>query len=150
MRRSLFLAVACLGLLCLYGYALMWVEGYYAALPVPSHWMAMFPSRRSGVLWFGVLFGPLVLILVSLPVAFLLARFGGRRAMAVALLMTTALFVVTLLPSLVEDIGRGAYAGFSTLWRSYIALGYLELIIVLPLLVWLIRKLPSNNRWRGP
>jgi LytS/YehU family sensor histidine kinase len=150
VRRRLFLAAACLGLLCVYGFALMWVEGYYAALPIPSHWMALFPSRRSGVLWFGVLFNPLVLILVSLPVALLVARFGGRRATVVALSMTTALFVATVLPSLVENIGRGAYAGSSALWRSYIALWYLELIVALPLLVLFLRKLPSSNRWRGP
>jgi hypothetical protein len=148
MRKQLLIAVACLGLLCAYGYALMWVEGYYAALPIPQWWFAFFSSRAHGLLTFGVLFDPLVLILVSLPFAVLLARFGGRRATVVALTMSTALFVVTVAPSLVGDIGRGAYAGFPAPWRVYFAFGYLEAIAVLPLLVWLFRKLLSNN-WRG-
>ena len=38
MRRQLFFAVACLGLLCAYGYALVWVFGYEAALPMPRTW----------------------------------------------------------------------------------------------------------------
>ena len=28
--------------------------------------------------------------------------------------------------------------------------GYIELIVVAGLALWLLRKLPSNNRWRGP
>ncbi len=150
MRRQLFLAVGCLGLLCVYGFALMWVEGYEAALPIPPRWIAFFPSRDVGFLSLSVLYDTAVLVLVGLPVALLLARFGGRRATAVALIMTTALFVVIVVPSLVEDISRGALAGFHTLWRFYMAFVYLEFIAVLPLLVWLFRKLPSNHRWRGP
>jgi hypothetical protein len=150
MRRQLFLAAACLAFVCAYGYTLMWVEGYYAALPIPRQWFAFFPSRASGFLSFAVLFDAVVLILASLPFAALLARFGGRRATIIALIMTTVLFAVTLLPSLVEEIGRGAYAAFHAPWRLYIAFGYLEFIAALPVLVWLLRKLPSNNRWRGP
>jgi hypothetical protein len=140
MRRLLFLLLACLGLLCAYGYGLVYVTGYAAALPIP----------RRGFLWWGALLDTLVLVLISLPVALLVSRFGGRRATAVALMMTVALFAATVLPSLIEDISRGAFAGFRTPMRLYIAFGYLELIAVLPLLVWLLRKLPSNKRWSGP
>jgi len=150
MRKQLFLAVACFGLFCAYGFALMLVEGYEAALPIPPRWIAFFPSRNVGFLSLSVLYDTVVLVLVGLPVALLLARFGGRRATPVALIMTTVLFAVIIVPSLVEDIRRGALAGFHTLWRSYMAFAYLEFIVVLPLLVWLLRKLPSNNRWRGP
>ena len=148
MRKQLLLAGACLGLLCAYYYALTLVEGYAAALPIPPRWIAFFPSRVVGFLSLSVLFDTAALVLVSLPVAVLLARFGG--ATAVALIMTTALFVVTVVPSLIENFNRGALAGFHTPWRLYMAFGCLEFIAVLPLLVWLLRRLPSNNRWRGP
>ena len=150
MRKQLLLAGACLGLLCAYYYALTLVEGYAAALPIAPRWIAFFPSRVVGFLSLSVLFDTAALVLVSLPVAVLLARFGGRRATAVALIMTTALFVVTVVPSLIENLNRGALAGFHTPWRLFMAFGCLELIAVLPLLVWLLRRLPSNNRWRGP
>jgi hypothetical protein len=150
MRKQLLFAGACLGLLCAYGYALTLVEGYAAALPIPPRWIALFPSRVVGLLSLSVLYDTVALLLVSLPVAVLLARFGGRRATAVALIMTTALFVVTTVPSLIEDISRGALAGFHTPWRLYMVFAFLEFIAVLPLLVWFLRKLPSNNRWRGP
>jgi hypothetical protein len=127
----------------------MLVEGYAAALPISPRWIALFPSRVVGFLSLSVLFDTVVLVLVSLPVAVLLARFGGRRATAVALIMTAALFVVTAVPSLIEHTSRGALAGFHTPWRLYMAFGYLEFIAVLPLLVWLLRKLPPNNRWTG-
>ena len=149
MRKQLFLAGACLGLVCAYYYALVLVEGYAAALPLSPRWIAYFPFRVVGFLSLSLLYDTVALVLVSLPVAVLLARFGGRRATAVALIMTTALFVVTTVPSLIEDISRGALAGFHTPWRLYMAFAFLEFIAVLPLLVWLLRK-PSNNRSRGP
>jgi hypothetical protein len=140
MRRQLFLAVACLGLLCAYGYALRWVFGYEAALPVPRWWTW---------LWI-ILTDAMTLILVSVPVAALLARFGGRYAMAVALVMTVALFAVTVAPTLVEDVGAFARSPHADRMLLIYAFGHIEFIAALPLLVWLFRKLPSNNRWRGP
>jgi hypothetical protein len=127
----------------------MLVEGFAAALPIPPRWLAFFPSRVGGFLSLAILFDTAALLLVSLPVAALLARFGGRRAAAIALIMTTALFGVTAAPSLIEDISRGALTGFSLPWRLYIAFADLELIAVLPLLVWVLHKLPSSDRSRG-
>jgi hypothetical protein len=149
MRKPLLLAAAWFALLCAYGYALMWVEGYAAALPIPPRWIAFFPSRTVGFLSLATLFDTALLV-VSLPMAWLLTRFGGRRATVVALSLTVALFIVTVVPSLIEDITRGSLAGFSAPWRLYMAFAYLEVIAVLPLLVWLFRKLPSADRRTGP
>ena len=132
-------AVACLGLLCAYGYALMWVFGYEAALPMPRRWT-----------WFSmILADTLTLILVSVPVAALVARFGGRHATAIALVMTVVLFAVTEAHTLAQDVGAFARSPHATNMLSMLAFGYIRLIAVLPLLVWLFRKLPSNTRWRG-
>lgn len=140
MRRQLFLAVAGLGLLVAYGYALWWVFGYEAALPLPRWWT-----------WFWILLiDTVTLILVSAPVAALLARFGGRHATAVALVMTIILFTVTVTPTLAESVG--AYARSPHAGRMLLAYAFanIKLIAILPLLVWLFRKLPSNQRSRGP
>jgi hypothetical protein len=140
MRRHLFLVIACFGLLCAYGYALMWVSGYEAALPMPRHgtWLWM------------ILADTLALILVSVPVAALVARFRGRRATAVALVMTIVLFAATAAPTLPEDIGAFAHSPHAAHMLATYAFGQIRLIAALPLLVWLFCKLPSNNRWRGP
>jgi heme/copper-type cytochrome/quinol oxidase subunit 3 len=140
MRRQLFLAVACFGLLSAYGYALIWVFGYEAALPMPRQWTR---------LWM-ILADTLTLILVSVPVAALVARFGGRHATAVALAMTVVLFAVTVVPTLPEDVGEFARAAHAANMLAMYAFGQIRLIAALPLLVWLFCKLPSNNRWRGP
>jgi hypothetical protein len=140
MRRQLFLAVACLGLACAYGYALWWAFGYEAALPMPRWWT-----------WFWmILTDTVTLILVSVPVAALVARFGGRHATAVALGITVALFAVTVAPTLVQDAGAFARSPHAAFMLTMQGFGYIKLILVLPLLVWLFSKLPSNNRWRGP
>jgi hypothetical protein len=74
MRKQLLLAGACLGLVCAYYFALMLVEGYAAALPISPRWIAFFPSRVVGFLSLSFLYDAVVLVLVSLPVALLLAR----------------------------------------------------------------------------
>lgn len=148
MRRQLFLTVACVALLFAYRYALIWVFGYEAALPMPRWWSGLFPSRISVRLWI-VLAYTMTLILVSVPVAALVARFGGRHAIAVALLMALALFVVTVAPTLAEDVGAFAHSPHAAPMLLIQAFGYVSLVAMLPLLVWLFRRLPSSDRWRG-
>ena len=146
MRRSLLIVVACVGLLCLYVYALVWLVGYAAGLGPPNGWRDLFPSRVSGSLSWLILVNTVAMVLVSIPVALLVARFAGRRATTVALLMSLALFVVLGVPSLVTDFGTIMTPRI----RLVTAFDYIKLVGILPLLVWLLRKLPSNNRWRGP
>jgi hypothetical protein len=140
--KRIVLLIALIGLLYAYEYALAWGIGHALALPIPSGWRGSFPTRLSGTLSWIILMHTLAVVFVSIPFALLLERFGGARAPLVALALTVTLFLVfSLVP---------AIAFFGTLpsrTKLVTAFDYSKLVLVLPLLVWLIRKLPSNNRW---
>jgi hypothetical protein len=143
--KRVVLIIACAGLLYAYQYALVWGTGHALALSIPSAWSASFPNRLSGTLTWMILVHTLAVLIVSVPFALLIARFDGPHAPAIALVITGTLFVFLSLPPLIEF--------FTTLpMRQRVVTGFdqIKLILVLPLLVWLMRKLPSNNRCSGP
>jgi hypothetical protein len=145
-RRGIVLLIACAGLLYAYQFALVWGIGYAMGLPRPLAWISFFPSRLSGALTWLILVHSLAVLIISVPFAFLIARFGGPHGPAIALTFTLVLFVLFWLPSL---------TGFFDIMRMRVRVvtGFdqIKLILVLPLLVWLMRKLPSNNRvWTPP
>jgi hypothetical protein len=145
MRTTLVVLVTCIALFWVYNYVLVWTIGHAMALPEPSRWAGLFPSRLSGVLtWMQVAHTTAVAV-ASIPFAFLIAHFYERRAVGVALLITVATFAVFSLPSLVAY-----FSTFSTRVQLITVFDNLKLLLVLPALVMLIRKLPSNNRWSGP
>ena len=139
------LLIAVVGLLYIYNYALVWGIGHAMALPIPSGWRSSFPTRLSGTLTRMILVHTLAVAIISVPFALLIARFGGRLAPVIALAMTLTLFAVFSLPPLIAYFGT-----FPTRMKVVTGFDQIKLILVLPLLVALIRKLPSNNRWRGP
>jgi len=143
--KRIVLLIACVGLLYAYQYALVWGVGHALALPPPSGWRASFPTRLSGSLTWLIVVHTLAVLIVSVPFALLIARFGGPQAPVIALGITGALFAVFSLPPLIEFFGI-----LSSRVRVVSVFDQIKLILVLPLLVWLMRKLPSNNRWRGP
>jgi fucose permease len=143
--KRIALLIACAGLICAYQYALVWGIRHALALPIPSAWLSVFPTRISGTLTWAVLIHIVAILIVSVPFALLIARFGGPRAPVVALAITVILFFVFWLPPLIQHFG---ITPSRTLVVS--AFDYLKLFLVLPILVWLVRKLPSNNRWSGP
>jgi hypothetical protein len=138
------LVIACAGVLFAYQYALVWGIGYALALPLPSGWRASFPTHLSGSLTWLILVHTLAVLIISVPFALLIARFGGPHASAIALAITVVLFAVFSLPPLVEF-----FSIMPRRMRVVSAFDQIKLILVLPLLVWLMRKLPSNNPWRG-
>ena len=143
--KRIVLLIACVGLLYAYQYALVWGVGHALALSIPSAWSASFPSRLSGALTWIHLVHTLAVLTVSVPFAVLIARFGGPHAPAIALAITVGLFAVFSLPPLIEYFGA-----MSPRARVVSVFDQFKLILMLPLLVLLMRKLPSNNRWRGP
>ena len=144
-RKRIVLLIACAGLLYAYQYALVLGVGHALALSIPAAWSASFPSRVSGTLTWIILVHTLAVLVVSVPFAVLIARFGGTHAPAIALAITAGLFAIFSLPPLIEFFGI-----MSPRTRVVTAFDQIKLILVLPLLVLLMRKLPSNNRWRGP
>jgi hypothetical protein len=144
--KRIVLLIACAGLLFFaYQYALVWGTGHALALSIPAAWSASFPSRLSGTLTWMILVHTLAVLVVSVPFALLIARFGGPHAPVIALAITAALFAVFSLPPLIEFFGT-----MPPRMRVVNVLDQIKLILMLPLLVLLMRKLPSNNRSRGP
>jgi hypothetical protein len=143
--KRIILFIACAGLLCAYQYALVWGIAHALALPPPSGWRALFPTHLSGSLTWLIVVHTLAVLIVSVPFALLITRFGGPHAPVIALAITGALFAVFSLPPLIEFFGI-----MSPRVRVVSAFDQIKLILMLPLLVWLMRKLPSNNRSRGP
>jgi hypothetical protein len=142
--KRLVLVIACAGLLYIYLYALVWGTGHASALPIPSSWLRLFPTRLSGTLTWMILVHTLAVATISVPFAWVIARFGGRRAPLVALAMTVTLIILFSLPPLITFFGT-----FPTRMKVVSAFDQIKLLGMLPLLVWLIGKLPSNNRWSG-
>ena len=139
--KHVVLVIACAGLLFAYQYALVLGTGYALALPPPSGWRASFPTHLSGSLTWLILVHTFAVLIVSVPFALLIARFGGPRAPVIALAITAALFALFSLPPFIEFFGI-----MSPRTRVVTAFDQIKLILVLPVLVWLMRKLPSNNR----
>ena len=143
-KRILFL-IACAGLLYAYQYALVWTTGHALALTIPPVWSASFESRLSGTLSWMIVVHTLAVLVVSMPFALLIARFGGPHAPAIALAFTVGLFAVFSLPGLIEYFGT-----MSARARVVTVFDQIKLILILPLMVLLIVRLPSNLRWSGP
>jgi hypothetical protein len=83
-------------------------------------------------------------LVVSVPFAYLIQRLYGRYGPAVALAMTLTLFVVFALPAL-------RYLSDSpTRLKVVTIFDQIKLVGVLPVLVWVLGKLPSNHRFGRP
>jgi hypothetical protein len=143
--RRIMILIGLAALLYVYGSALLGGTYYASAIPIPAAWVSLFANRLSGVLAWMIVVQTLAVLVISIPFAFVVARFGGRYAPVVALAMTLVLFVVFFPSSFFTQFGILPL-------RTKIVTGFeqVKLILVLPSLVWLIRRLPSNNRWRGP
>ena len=139
-RRLVLLAVVAVGLLVLYQYALLVTIGYAAAMPMPRWWMDVFPSRLSGTLSFMVLWHTLAVVVAALPIAWVLARFYGRRSGVIAFAIAAVVTLPTELPA-IAHIFRAMSVRAKVLTIS----DYVVLLGTLPLLVWLFKVLPSNH-----
>ena len=141
MRRGIVLGIVAVGLAYLYVAALVFGVGVNAAQRVPAWWLEAFPTRPSAVHFWIVISHVLVVLLVSLPFAWIIARAYGRRfslllAVAIAL-MIWGLFEA---PQMFDAFGSGgAYP--RGIWWSDTA----EFIGSLPLLVLLLRRRPRDT-----
>ena len=141
LRFVALLLVAVVGLVYLYIPALAVVLGYEAGVVIPVWWLSLFPGRLSGTLTWMILWHTIVVLVVSVPFAWLIARFYKSRAVHVAFALTlfsVILMDVPIFPKLVDAT--------PVRMKLTIAFDLIKLIGTLPLLVWLLRKLPSNNR----
>ncbi len=145
MRTTLVVLATSVALLWVYNNILIWTIGHAIALPQPSQWGGLFPTHVSAVLTWLQLTHTMAILVVSIPFAFFISHFYGRRAAWVALGITVASFAMLSLPALVRF-----FATLSPRAQIITAFDNLKLLVVFPVLVLLMHRLPSNNRWRGP
>ena len=145
MRITLVVLITSIALLWVYENTLIWTIGHAMALPRPSHWGGLFPTHLSAALTWMQLIHTTAILVVSIPFAFLIAHFYGRRGVWLALGLTAALLVSTEVPAFIRyfDIE-------SPRVRIVTAFDFLKILVILPVLVLLMHRLTSNNRWRGP
>jgi hypothetical protein len=144
MRSALVVLATSIALLWVYSNILVWAIGHAMALPQPSQWGGLFPTRLSATLSWMQLIHTAAILAISVPFAFLISHFYGRRGVWVALGITAVLFALFSLPSLVRFS-----ATLSPRVQIITAFDNLKLLLVLPLLVLLMNRLTSSYRWRG-
>ena len=145
MRRPIVLTAVAAGLVFLYLVAFVYMVAFVAIQPTPAWWQNAFGTHRSAQLAWLLSFHAAGVVLVSLPFAFVIARVYPRLGIAVACVVTAVIWG-TIDASLVIDAFTSAAFGARGFWIA----NSVELLGALPALVWLMQRLPSNNRWRGP
>jgi hypothetical protein len=144
MRTALIVLATSIALLWVYDQILVWAIGYAMALPEPSRWGALFPTHLSAVLTWMQLIHTGAILAISIPFAFLIAHFYGRRGFWVALGITAASFALLSLPGLIRF-----FAMLSPRMQIIMAFDNLKLLLVLPVLVFVMRRLTFSDRWSG-
>jgi hypothetical protein len=147
VRRSLVFYVGFYAAsLCGYLLTLKWAFAFTERLDSPGWWDRFWVLRLSHdpiAPWENLkTLG--TFIIASIPIGLVIARFGGRHAPIATMGIQLTGLAIAILALLV-------YAGGP--WRApkaIYAVELLTLLLVLPTTVWLLRQLPSNNRWRGP
>jgi hypothetical protein len=145
VRRDLVLTAVAAGLVVLYLVAFVYMVAFVAIQPTPVWWQNGFGTDRSAQLAWLFSFHAAGVVLVSIPFAFVIARVYRRFGVLVACVVTLVVWG-TIDASLMADALKGAAFGARGFWIA----DSVELLGSLPALVWIMQRLPSNHRWRGP
>ena len=129
----------------MYSYSLIVGIGYALAQPHPTWWESIFSTRGHAALAWMVVCHSLAVLIVTLPFAYLIQRLYGRYGPLIALAMTFTLFVAFALPALI-----GSFSTSPIAVKVVTVFDQIELLGVLPVLVWAFSKLPSNQRLERP
>jgi hypothetical protein len=124
------------------------ILGNLPYVSLPAWWATLWPSRASGtVAWFQFLnvSGSLA---AAFPVALLATLRVANQKLRVALAIGAITTLAVLVPMALEPAAHRPAPSWP-LWINNTTL-LLSLLLAVPLLLWLMLALPSNNRWRGP
>jgi hypothetical protein len=113
---------------------------FVAAQTAPTWWTALFPTYRSGALTWLVLLHVAGVLLLSLPFAFAIDRVFRPYGMWVALAVAIVIACVIEVPSLIEGLKSTAFY-----IKGFWVVDTVELISVLPALVYIVRRLTSKE-----
>jgi hypothetical protein len=145
-RQLLVLTAAAALLTWLYLVAYVYVNAFVSSYPMPMWLLHAFATDRTAALTWYVLSHAATMLLISIPFAFILnwlyPRFGVALAAGVTLVVWITIEPLSFLLHAFEVAApyiRGVYV-----------IDHLIFLLALPGVVWLLRHLPSNNRWSGP
>ena len=144
MRQLIVLIGVAAGLYVLYMLAYVYVTAFIAIHATPMWWRGSFSADRTATLWWLSIADLVGLILVSIPFALAIDRLCGRVAVRVALGVATITWITIEAPFLVGLGNKALYV------RTFQIAASLELLGTLPIIVWLIQRLPSNYRIERP
>ena len=143
MAKRIALIGAAIAGFWLYRWCLMWALGHATAMPFPAWWLHVVP-RPYGIMVWALMWHTLACVLAGAPYAWLLARYYGRAGLYLACIATLLIAAPDFSPT-VRYFGH-----MSTFARTVTVFDTLKLLLVLPLLVLIFQRSPSNFRWSGP
>ena len=142
MRRRIILGIAAFGLLYLYLLALVYAIGIAAARPTPRWWLGIFSAHSGAILSWLLISHFAVVLIASLLFALFIVRVFGRLSILVAIAFALVIWAIFDAPLAVEAFRSTGF--FSKgMWLA----DTVQIVGVLPALVLLLRRLPSNNRF---
>jgi hypothetical protein len=141
VRRGIVLGVVAIGLAYLYVLALVYGIGVNAAQRVPAWWSEFFSTPHSSIRSWVLISHIVVVLLISIPFAWIIARAYGRFSAAVSLAIAIMIWSWCEAPLMLDALRtNGVFA--RALWFADSS----QFIGSLPVLVLLFRRMPSNNR----
>jgi hypothetical protein len=144
MATRITLIGAAIAALWLYHWLLELVLGLATAIPFPAWWLHVVPRQAHGIFLWTLLWHTIACIAVAAPFAWLLARYYGRFGVYIAC-------AATLIIVGVDFVTPAHYFGrMSNFGRGVTLFDAAKVLLILPLLVLLFRRSPSNLRWSGP
>ena len=140
VRRNILLGVIAVALTYLYVLALVYAIGLVAALPVPATWAGLFPTRHSGAASWILISHFVVVVLVSVPFAWMFARVFGRVSIALSMCVAVLILCLFEIPLVLANFNGGAVFPW-WVWLTDVT----QFAGSLPVLVLLFRRLGTNK-----
>jgi hypothetical protein len=144
VRRAMILVAAASAIFVAYLVTLTYAIAYAAMRPTPAWWRGLYTVQRTADLSWILGANAIAVLLASLPIAIVVAMAFRHLALPVAWTIGV-LILFTLGLSSFDGFG-----GLSTLNRGVAVLTALEFLASLPVIVWLLQRLPSNYAFERP
>jgi hypothetical protein len=145
MWRMILLVAFTVALAYAYAFALTVLIGLSMAVPMPRFWLETIPTQIAATLSWMAIWHTLAVFVASVLPALVISRLYPRRWLIASFAITLALTCLTFLPALIA-----MFPGASPRLRLIWVFDCLKYLGMLPLLVWIARRLPSNNAFERP
>ena len=141
MRRAVILIATCLALAYSYWFVVGYAFGFAAAQPLPAWWWKPAHFHYYGLFYSQtLLLDTVVLVIVSLPFAYVVHRLFGRDGLLAAVAISLSL-------ALTDAAGILDLQLVPFRLSAFLLVSALRSACVLPLLVLISTRASSNNRW---